>query len=101
VDKDAKFPRRVHLQRAAERGDRRAAAALEGPEYPEEFVYLYRWALELLGRSGVGMSGYAPLSYGTIADWVRLTGTEIYPHEVRALLQLDAVLRNPEGVIDA
>ncbi len=42
------------------------------------------------------MSGVAPLTYGTIADWARLTGTEPEGYEVEALLLLDAVMRHPE-----
>lgn len=96
MDKDQKHSRRVHYEKAAERGSAGAIAALQGPDYPLELRYLYEWAAHLVGRSGVGMAGYAPLSYGTIRDWMDLTGTMVYSHEVDALIQLDAVMRNPE-----
>jgi hypothetical protein len=50
---------------------------------------------ELHGRSGVGMSGPAPLSYSTIADWSRLKGVVILPEEIDALLLLDSVMLFP------
>jgi hypothetical protein len=56
-------------------------------------AYLYRWVLVLVGRSGAGMSGILPLSHTEIKAWVDLHGHTIYPHEVDALLALDAALR--------
>jgi hypothetical protein len=41
------------------------------------------------------MDGLAPLSFTAIRDWVAMTEREIDPHEVQALLLLDAVRRNP------
>ena len=74
-----------------------AVKALEPPcEYPECLAYLHGWSLELLGRSGVGMSGYAPLSYAELVSWALLTGRQVTPAEVDALMALDAVLRHPE-----
>lgn len=82
----------------ATRGGKRPEllAELEGPSAPACLEYLRGWLFELHGRSGVGMSGVAPLSYGTIADWTRLTGAIVRPEEVRALIRLDAVLLHPE-----
>lgn len=58
-------------------------------------AYLYEWALALHGRSGADMGGVSLLSYGTIADWARLTDTWPQPHEVEALLQIDLAMRFP------
>lgn len=46
------------------------------------------------------MNGFAPLSYTTIADWARLTDRTVRPHEVKALLALDRVMRNPPTETD-
>ncbi len=53
------------------------------------------WAHQLLGRSGIGMNGIAPLTYSTIGEWSRLTATPVHPHEVEALIVIDAVMRGP------
>jgi len=73
----------------------RAQAELDGPPAPPALQYLLSWSWELHGRSGVGMDGYAPLTFTTIRDWAVLTEREIEPHEVQALLVMDAVRRNP------
>lgn len=88
--------RRAHLEASAARGNATAEAALEGPPYPEPLRALHGWAMELVGRSGADLNGLAPLTYGTIADWARLTGRFPRPHEVRALLLLDAAIRRPD-----
>lgn len=90
-------PRRVHLERAAANGRQQALEALEGPEIPDAVAYLYDWALELHGRSGIGMEGVSPLSYVTVVTWAQLTGRDPQPDEVEALMLLDAVLRNPDA----
>jgi len=72
------------------------AEQLIGPAVPESLAYLRDWLFQLVGRSGVGMAGAAPLSYGTIADWARLTGNTPTPDDVEALLYLDAVLRGEQ-----
>jgi hypothetical protein len=77
---------------------RAAMALLDGPPVPSAFNYLLGWSLELHGRSGVGMDGYAPLSFASVESWARLTGRTIEPHEVHALLSLDEVRRNPPEV---
>jgi hypothetical protein len=72
-----------------------AKEALEGPGVPQDMEYLYGFATELTGRSGVGMSGANPLSFTTIKDWQGLTGNRLDPDETYALLRLDAVMRHP------
>lgn len=79
----------------AARGNAGAIAALAGPEIPEEFAYLRDWTFELVGRSGVGMGGAAPLSYTTVRDWALLTHRRPSAWEVEVLIRLDAVVRNP------
>ncbi len=83
---------RAIYQEKARRGDGMARRALQGREYPEDVRYLDMWRMELHGRSGVGMSGPAPLSYSTITAWSALTGNEPTPDDVRALLRLDAAM---------
>lgn len=58
--------------------------------------HLVDWAYALLGRSGVGMDGAAPLSFREIEAWARLTGEQVEPYEAEAVTVLDAVLRYPE-----
>lgn len=88
--------RRAHLEAAAASGSATARAALEGPDIPDCVLYLRGWLLEVTGRSGVGMAGAAPLSYGTIRDWAALTGRTPNALEIEALFRLDRVLRNPD-----
>jgi hypothetical protein len=73
-----------------------AAAALQGPEYPEHLLYLVGWMRSLVGRSGVGVSGAAPLSYREVLAWSALTGNSPSPWDVDALMVLDSVYRHPE-----
>lgn len=87
---------REHLQAAAARGNASAQADLDAHPYPELLLYLVGWAQELVGRSGVGMSGLAPLSYREVEAWSRLTGHRPSAGEVEALMALDSVLRHPE-----
>jgi hypothetical protein len=70
------------------------------PECPEEVRYLVDWSYQLFGRSGVGMS-VNPLSYQTVAEWGRLTDTRIAPHEVEALMVLDAAIRQSSEEVEA
>lgn len=80
---------------AARKGVTSAILALTGPGFPDGMDFLYVWAQELHGRSGVGMNGYNPLTYTTIADWARLKDVDISPHEVDALLYLDGAMLHP------
>lgn len=80
-----------------------ARKILDGaPVVPDCLSYLLDWLDMLHGRSGIGMTGIVPLTYTTIADWSRLTGTAVAPHEVHALLVLDAVRCHPgtPGTVD-
>jgi hypothetical protein len=96
---DPKSPSvRQDMERLAARGNARAQAALEGPEMPQEFRYLREWSDALFGRSGVGMSGVAPLSHGTVLAWSLTTGHRPTPAEVEALMLLDTVRRDPSIV---
>ncbi len=42
------------------------------------------------------MAGVAPLSYQEIESWMRLTQIVLAPHEVNALILIDAALRQPD-----
>lgn len=85
----------MELQALARRGREDVLALLEGPPFPESLRYLYGWLHELHGRSGVSMSGIAPLSWSTLDAWARATGTLVHPHEARALMTLDAIMCFP------
>lgn len=85
---------RAHLRSLVARG-KQPASVLRGPTCPESLRYLYGWARELHGRSGVTQFGLAPLTYGTIESWSRLTGRTVSPTEVIALMQLDGAMLFP------
>jgi hypothetical protein len=68
---------------------------LEGPECPESLGYLLEWARQLHGRSGVGMNGFAPMTWATLDAWARWTGNIPDRDEIDALFILDAVLLSP------
>lgn len=72
-------------------------AKLEGPESPESLQYLTDILYQMHGRSGVGMSGLAPLSYDTIARWCELHETRLSSLEVNALVMLDSVLLSAQA----
>jgi hypothetical protein len=57
--------------------------------------YLFGWAKALHGRSGFSEFGVAPLSYATVEAWSRLMDVRVDPHEVEALMALDAVMCHP------
>ena len=69
---------------------------MKAPEFPEELAYLWDWALELHGRSGVSMAGLNPLTFQTLEAWARLTDRCLLPHEVEGLILLDSALRPVE-----
>jgi hypothetical protein len=94
-DKDG-VTRRALLTERVRKGIPGAQDVLDsGPQCPADLGYLYGYATELVGRSGVGMNGLAPLSYTTLRDWQALTGIALEPDEVTALMRLDSVIRNP------
>lgn len=88
---------RDQLEASAAKGNKHAIAKLEGPDRPECLDYLFGWLYELHGRSGVGMNGFAPLSYSTIDSWAKLTGNRPTQLDVQALIELDSVLLYPES----
>lgn len=73
----------------------RGLAFLTGPELPDEIEYLWNWYCEISAGRGEGMNGAASLTYTSIEAWSRLTDTAIAPHEVRAIFELDQVMRHP------
>ena len=83
---------RDHWEAGAAVGNVDALAKLTAPEYPDCVDYLWKWALELHGRSGVGMSGLAPLTYEAIKAWAVLRGMRLTPSEVKALIDIDTAL---------
>jgi hypothetical protein len=59
--------------------------------------YLVEWAFALYGRSGLGFSGAAPLSYQEVGEWSRLTDTPLESWEVEGLMALDAAIRDAQA----
>lgn len=62
--------------------------------------WLVGWAFRLVGRSGGGMEGLAPLSYQAVEAWARLMDVRLHPWEVDALMELDAAIRCPDPPAD-
>lgn len=87
---------RATLELRASQGSSSAIADLTPPEFPDSLAYLLGWSHELVGRSGLGMSGFAPLSWNTLESWARLTERHPSPEECDALMALDAAFRNPD-----
>ena len=83
---------RDHWEAGAVAGNADALAKLTAPEYPDCVDYLWKWALELHGRSGVSMSGLAPLTYEAITAWAVLRKVWLTPSEVKALIDIDTAL---------
>lgn len=67
----------------------------DGVDCPESLRYLLDWARALNGRSGVGMNGFSPLTWGTLGEWSRLTGNVPDQEDIDALFILDAVMLTP------
>lgn len=84
---------REHLEAAAATGNTEALEALQGPPLPEEVAYLYEWAKEMVGRSGISQAGLCPLSHAEIRAWAGLHDRQLEPFEVHALIQIDTVMR--------
>lgn len=80
---------------AAERGSESARLALEGPECPASLLYLLGLAYAVHGRSGVGMSGLAPLSWTTLDAMCRLSALTLDAEDIDGLFVLDSVMLNP------
>lgn len=85
----------MHLERAAAGGSAWARSQLAEPPCPAPVAHLKDWAYELVGRSGAGMTGLAPLSYQELAAWAHVTGRHVTPLEVLGLMALDRVIRHP------
>lgn len=87
---------RAALELRASQGAAGAIEALTPPEYPEGLSYLLGWLEELVGRSGVGMDGLAPLTWQTLDAWADRTGRHPTPEECTALMLLDGAYRHPD-----
>lgn len=100
------LPQRTHLQRLVERGHTAMRRVLEGPLMPkgkshlwatwDAIQYLWTWFLELdRTRTYHAMSGRPePITYQMVDAWARLTGREVLPHEVDALMRMDIAYLN-------
>lgn len=82
---------RAHLRRAAERGGAGSVNALRVPDFPESLDYLYDW-FRAQSR-GEAVHGPALLTHRDVLAWADLMQTAPEPHEVQALLDLDAAWR--------
>jgi hypothetical protein len=67
---------------------------LDGPQCPDHLRYLLEHATALVGRSGVGMDGAAPLTWSTLKDYQSETGWSFAPWEKEMIMAIDAALRH-------
>lgn len=67
----------------------------EGPLCPDSLRYLLSWVQQLHARSGVGMNGFAPLTWGTLGEWSRMAGNAPDQEDIDALFLLDGVMLFP------
>jgi hypothetical protein len=81
------------LQRGGVQTARAKEALYGGPELPPPLAYLWGWFMELDSQRQVGMAGLGPIAYTDVKAWAELTGRHPKPHEVSALMRLDAVVR--------
>lgn len=89
---------RSHLEKAAASGHLGAIADLDGPGVPDALEYLLDYYEELAFSRGVGWSGMEPLTYSDVLAWCHLMDHFLEPHEVSALMAMDAASRFPGKV---
>ncbi|MCW5695776.1 MAG: hypothetical protein KIS96_03465 [Bauldia sp.] len=87
---------RDHLESAARQlkalgRQPKAEPTVDGPPFPDELDYLYRWFMEI--SLGLASSGMAPavVTWRDITDWQEQTGEIVEPWEARALVSLGAL----------
>jgi hypothetical protein len=88
---------RTNLEIAAERGNAKAIALLQGPEQPYELQHLWMWHQML--RRGLGdptENGPASLTWVQFEAAQRVMHMRPYMHEILALFDMDMVYRDPE-----
>lgn len=87
---------------AARSGHADSLRILEGgPECPEPLEYLRDWLYAVHARSGVGMSGFAPLSWPAYDAWARHWGVTPDRAEEDALFLLDGIMLAPGDMKEA
>lgn len=80
---------RDHYQAAAAQGSPTAKLELDGLPLPDAAAHVWQWFLELHAARGGGGFGPAPLGYGDIEAWQRLTHSIVAPNELGWLIDLD------------
>lgn len=64
------------------------AESSDTPQLPDPISYLWFWFLEILGGLDSGGMGVATVSWSNLKAWVDLTGNDLEPWEVSALIRL-------------
>jgi hypothetical protein len=67
---------------------------------PASLSYLHLWWSELARARGVSMGGIQPITYLDIDAWSRQTDQHPQPHEVDALMAIDAEWRLALSPVD-
>lgn len=58
------------------------------PPLPDQIAYLWFWFLEILGGLDSGGMGVATVSWSNLKAWVDLTGNELEPWEISAVIRM-------------
>lgn len=73
-----------------------AIDALEGPPFPEALLHLWEVFQYLDAMRAVGFNGPERFTPTHIRDGMELFGWTLAPHEIEALVLLDAVILHPK-----
>lgn len=86
---------RDNLQQAWNENQSPKAYAMlyEGPRCPAWLEYYLDHAYKLVGRSGEGMNGAAPLSWRELGAYQRETTWRFWPGEKDLLMRIDSLIR--------
>ncbi|MGB0963279.1 MAG: phage tail assembly chaperone [Mycobacterium sp.] len=71
-------------------------AELDGPEAPQDLLYLLLWFYQIRRGRGWSHDGNPlPLSWADLRAWADMMGHELTPQEASALFDLDRADRHP------
>lgn len=89
---------RAHLELLAARGSVSAIAKLEGPEPPDELLYLLALADDYANGRRFGAHGAEPAAWVDMQAWTLMKHLELDPEEVAAIMLIDSVRLQPGDV---
>ena len=87
---------RQHLEIAARAGNAEAIALLKEPPLPYCLEYLWQRYMVLHNTRSYTEFGMLPVTGDSVQAWSKLLDWRMKPHEIEALIAIDAAYRNPE-----